>query len=374
MELIKKSILERRDLEKRYFYFLDNLRALAVCLVTLAHLGGWWLGSIGTSIVEFTIYSRITEKLLLYQSAGHLAVLIFFLISGYIIAHVTEYEDTRIFIIKRFFRIFPPLIVCILAMCVIVAVSRAIGIRDPLGMKEFSFRSVVATMLLVSRPLGIPDFLSVTWTLVIEFAYYIMCSFCMLSPRKTTRIIGIYLLALASAVIGMLHAPFREFSIHLVYVLFILVGHSIYYMQVDHKRRFFYGSIGLLSFCSFLAIYDRYFPQKIASLPAVTLASYCIAIATFCFAMKWLTKTTRFISYLSTISYSLYLYHVPIGSFVAYYIFSCTQSARLAVFAAIGMSIVVAHVANKLIEVPSQKMARRFISRITNDRDNRIAI
>src|SRR5262245_17886057 len=88
--------------------FIHLLRGVAPLLVMWAHLGGWWLSSRSqhSELQEFWV-SRITGPFHLWQDGGHLGVLLFFLVSVFIISYVADRESSTEFVIKRLFRVFP---------------------------------------------------------------------------------------------------------------------------------------------------------------------------------------------------------------------------------------------------------------------------
>lgn len=99
--------------------FIHILHGIAALIVVWSHL-------VGTFIYEFKyawepwalFYNWLMLPFNLYQGGGRFAVILFFLISGYVISLVAERENQLEFFIKRVFRIFPPLIFAVFVMCI----------------------------------------------------------------------------------------------------------------------------------------------------------------------------------------------------------------------------------------------------------------
>ena len=106
-------------MEKRAFIpFIDIARFLAPLFVLWAHLGPLWCLEHGSTCVSNgslwlpirgTLWAG--SHLRLNGNGGHLGVLLFFLVSGFIISHVIRFETRAEFVIKRLFRIVPLLFV-----------------------------------------------------------------------------------------------------------------------------------------------------------------------------------------------------------------------------------------------------------------------
>lgn len=72
--------------KKEFFQFISLLRGFAALLVVWSHLVGWWLNANKLeSPYQYYWENTIVKPFHLYQNGGHLGVVLFFLISGYII-------------------------------------------------------------------------------------------------------------------------------------------------------------------------------------------------------------------------------------------------------------------------------------------------
>src|SRR3954471_7664690 len=79
--------------------FVHALRGIATLLVLWAHLSGWWLTEAARSSPLLVYWiDLVCRPLHLHQNGGHLGVLVFFLVSGFIITHVSLRESRAEFL------------------------------------------------------------------------------------------------------------------------------------------------------------------------------------------------------------------------------------------------------------------------------------
>ena len=139
--------------------WLDALRAVAAALVVYAHLSRYLLRSVRDVSAE-------------WLHAGPAGVMLFFLVSGYIIpASLERHGDLRRFWAGRFRRLYP--LYTVVALLVVALGAAGLVPLDPaLGADPLSVVVAHATMLpfLLGGPLVTPVF----WTLSFEMAFYLL--------------------------------------------------------------------------------------------------------------------------------------------------------------------------------------------------------
>jgi peptidoglycan/LPS O-acetylase OafA/YrhL len=136
--------------------FVDTLRLFAACLVVFQHLAERLPGA-GT-------------KVLVGLGPGVMGVVLFFLISGYVIPFsVRRGLDLRAFAIRRLCRIYP----LFLAAIATVAFCGWTGLLNQWSsVRNLGVVSWAANLLLVQDFIGVPAILGVSWTLIIELIWY----------------------------------------------------------------------------------------------------------------------------------------------------------------------------------------------------------
>lgn len=152
-------------MNNRRILFLDYMRVFAFSLVILGHKFNKDLSSLANDTSNHITLRWFYSILADASFGGAMGVVIFFLVSGYIITHVLQKEATLDFYFKRIFRIYPLYIFAVLTETLI----------------QYSNGAAIPPLsILIPRLLLIGDFfntpLSLTgieWTLRIEMLFYV---------------------------------------------------------------------------------------------------------------------------------------------------------------------------------------------------------
>ena len=161
-----------------YLPALDGLRAVSILLVVISHAG------------------------LSYVVPGGLGVLIFFVISGFLITRqmIVEVERTgslniKAFYLRRIFRLLPALILYLVLFSIILLGLSSIITPMHLASGLFYFANYY--QVFIGYPLHNP--VPIAWSLAVEEHYYIVFPFLILMARKNLReilpLLGILVMA-----------------------------------------------------------------------------------------------------------------------------------------------------------------------------------
>jgi peptidoglycan/LPS O-acetylase OafA/YrhL len=152
------TVPARDSARGRRLAWLDALRGLAALAVVYAHFGGHVL-----PVVHNAAYSLFDP--------GLYGVLLFFLISGYIVPASLERKGSiRSFWVSRVFRLFPLFLVA-----VVIALSlHQFGWASLRGTQDNTAASVLAHVFMLSDVLGGADIIVVLWTLSYEMVFYLL--------------------------------------------------------------------------------------------------------------------------------------------------------------------------------------------------------
>ncbi|MFD3547883.1 acyltransferase family protein [Streptomyces sp. NPDC058655] len=137
--------------------WLDALRGIAALLVAVHH---------------FRLLFLVPGGHFIHRNfdLGIYAVMLFFLVSGYIVpASLERRGDVRGFWIGRLFRIYPLLIVVIVASLLILPSAHS---AVPSVVTDHPVRSALANTLLLHEMLNVPSAVGVMWTLSYEMVFY----------------------------------------------------------------------------------------------------------------------------------------------------------------------------------------------------------
>lgn len=143
---------------------IDAMRAIAAMMVAVIHVaevfadkanGGLWLDELSH---DFNI--------------GHIGVALFFIVSGFVVpASLGDADDRvaglRTFAIRRFFRLYPAYWLSI--ALAVVAISWLQNRQPDLG-------TVLANLTMVPAWIGFPTLQGLYWTLQVELIFYVACA------------------------------------------------------------------------------------------------------------------------------------------------------------------------------------------------------
>jgi peptidoglycan/LPS O-acetylase OafA/YrhL len=233
-------------------------------------------------------------------SFGWLGVIVFFVISGFVIPlsmYVGNFNfriDWKTFFGKRILRIDPPYIVSIglsVGLLYLSSILPSFSGQDP----KVSWIQLISHMGYLNAFLGYGWLNPAYWTLAIEFQYYILISICyflVVSPNQNIRYVSIIALASLSFLpLG------NEFVLHFMAIFTFGIVTFQQYVGVI-SRKMFKIQILVLSVISLIAV----------GVPSTVAAISTSMIITFV-----RVKVPYFISFIGMISYSIYLIHGPIG-------------------------------------------------------------
>lgn len=258
--------------------FLDILRIVAFLSVLLGH-----------KIFSGEVYS------LGFSGFG---VVIFFLISGYVITKVLLNESPKEFLIKRFFRIYP-------------LYWFAVLLQHFLSNEAVSFSKLIAQMLLVGDFFATPYALGgVEWTLRIEILFYLQMSLLKRFGLLRRGIASLIFIALT-----LFLQKYGPFTTHYgwsdgyitLFAPFLFFGSIIFLIEKKLINLLLgWFCVGYIYF-SYLILVPKISPN------ANLIKSNFVICGCFIFLIFWLLqkrlKPSRKILLLSDLTYSVYLFH-----------------------------------------------------------------
>jgi peptidoglycan/LPS O-acetylase OafA/YrhL len=308
-------------------YFIEVIRGIAPLFVIWAHLGPVWCLTYPFACSDpahpwrmLALSNSITNTFHIYDFGGHIGVLLFFLVSGFIISHVAATENRLDFIVKRIFRIVPMLIVGVtLAYAISLALIR--GMLEPtMGFHATCLADLIRSIVLLDWFLSTPSTLSVTWSLVTEISFYCLM---IIVYRQLARFPAASTLFLIAAVAATEVAMVWAFgvnvpaSFYIMQVEFVLIGRIIYLFLSGVASFRVSLLLALTAFATLSGLYMLTpYSQSVLFTSNSVVFSWTLALAIFGFALKLVKKCPVPLRFLNDISYSVYMLHIPIGSLV----------------------------------------------------------
>ncbi|HAB38447.1 MAG TPA: hypothetical protein DCE52_10710 [Rhodobacteraceae bacterium] len=315
---------------------LDVLRGLAALAVCAFHfdLGG----KLGVDVI-----SSVTKF-------GYLGVDIFFVISGFVIPFAMERTNYRIkdagyFLAARFFRLYPAYFAAAFLSVGLWFLSTKIpGFQGALP--SFSFQEILANIFLLCDFQNEKWLIPVFWTLAIEAQYYLLiaASYGGLNCKKP---IVSYLILSAWIV-----APIFIGQGPTVFTWTALFAMGILCHMVKSKKIPNTAAVVFMSVAFFAHTVTKGWESGLVGILSAACILYLPNIP------------SRSLIWIGSISYSLYLLHIPLGVRVVTFSdrlhFSNYPLGWLVVgFCAFAFSIVSAAIFFNFIEMPSHRLSRK---------------
>ena len=313
------------------FTLVQGLRGLAALWVVLFHIEKQQAASIPLLNAVFG-----------YGSAG---VAVFFVLSGFVIAHslngkeITPAELGR-FALRRSVRLDPPYWA---SMALVVAVGSIMAVAHGAAPDAPSAAQIVAHVTYSQELLHVPELQVVYWTLTYEVQFYLFFAASMMFDHKGW--VGFYL-ALVAAHAGQEGAP---------HGLFVNLWHGFF--------------LGVLAY---RAGYLKQPAWSLLGLAAVTFAfqkggvfgTPCAATALLMFAAARTGRLTalgsRSWQWLGAISYSLYLVHIPVLRLLTGTMQHVAGKGVMTGMVLVGSCLMAAWLFHMAIERPSQRLAKQL--------------
>ncbi len=340
--------------------FLDYLRIFAFMSVLAGHTLYVPLAAFAAN-PDLHATPRLLVRLslpLLYE--GGAGVVVFFLVSGYIITYVIQSERPAEFAVKRLFRIYPLYIFAVLAENLAIAGSGQ-GTPLPVLLQQLS---LLGDFFNTPFSLG-----GVEWTLRIEILFYLFIGlfscFSRLVPSFSNRRYWLPFTLIVVA-LGAL-PPFTSGAIGwgawtakgnvTLYFPFLLVGASIYLYERNDLSLPLLLAFGSYVYAQFYWLTPKYQPNWMHDHHAL--------IALIIFVVAWLArdhlKAPRLVLFMSSLTYSVYLFHHWLFYIAWKALLGLGLSSPLSALLAFLILFGVCIVAIQLVEKPGISMGRRVL-------------
>jgi peptidoglycan/LPS O-acetylase OafA/YrhL len=341
------------------FHFIDELRGIAALLVVLFHVQA------GKHIDAFL--ETLTPALSAVFRHGDTGVSVFFVLSGFVVAHTLSprpatFQNTVQFLVRRMIRLVPPYWAGI-ALAIVMAGLGAFVLKRPLEV-PLDAGNLAAHLVFMQNILGYPEYNQVFWTLCTEVQYYAFAAFAMLaigykgeeswtSQRMIFAGFILFIITVPWAIgVGPVFTGFPFFSV----LQFFVLGSGAYWAWRAPRTLPIFAAYWL--FLAFAAFFSADPMGKVA---VVTGAVVFWAASNSEYLQVGGWKPLQLIG---SVSYSLYIVHNPlIGAvFRTGYLLlprtAATECVMLAV--AVMVCVFVAYLMWWLIEVPSIWLSRKY--------------
>ncbi|HEV7490547.1 MAG TPA: acyltransferase [Rhodanobacteraceae bacterium] len=347
--------------------YIDALRGIAALLVLWLHVSN----SYRAMSPNAEAHARWLGDFISQIDIGRIGVVVFFLISGFVIPFSIKPASAAPvagFVIRRVFRIYPAYWLSVpLAAWVFYWM-----IGTPFGVGDF-----LVNLTLLQDVFGVPAAEGVYWTLLVEFGFYALCIALLLcrSLFSARRI------AVLSASLALVHF-FGMFMLWLgppvlsVGVCFWLLNMSVMLWGTLYRLEASGGGndrIASLLLRALAIFYALVLPVGatlvIRSLPNYTV-SYALGFIVFIAGTRFLRMETRLTDWLGRISYSIYLFHPLVYQPIWIWLMqqpatSIWRTQHVMVYLGVNLllTLMVASLVFRLVERPAIRLGHRIASR-----------
>ncbi len=367
--------------QQKRLIFADYLRGIAATMVLMAHYiySFWIVGNLYANTVNYPLWAaqmpHFFKSLILFDAfpgfLGVFGVSIFFLISGFVIAFSLDNKDFKSFWISRFFRLVPTYIFVFLINMIIVLLATLLT--------HSTFPHSILEVL-TNCFMGLPNLLVnckildfVAWTLMIEFAYYLLTSILNTKSKISIKtlfyidlicIIGIEFARILTNFIG--NYINTDFIVKIfALVLFMCLGFVIYLYWSKKINVNKFMAVTLFQLTYFLVVYRGNINRINWANENEYFTWFLLAFFLFfsCFLFNDKLPQIKQLKWLGDISYPLYLIHSYTGFFVINFLAYHKVPIYLAIVASLIIVFISANFVHKYIELSSNNLGKSFIKK-----------
>ena len=294
------------------FKAIDALRGIAALLVVWQHSAESFV-----NIAEIARNGSLLADIAKQFDPGRIGIICFFLISGFVIPasfQVTNKQALKHFAIRRIFRLYPAYW---LSLITIGLYYHYIGF-------EIGIMTYLANSSMLQGLFSQPHLIGLYWTLQVELCFYLLCALLFqkgwLNNYKVVFIIIVVLISVFIAEQSLRALGYLQLNISkelqlLPYLLAIMLLGALFrrIFDTDFKQH----SLNRYALLATLLCFGLPAVLLITSLLGYQTveaafrfgAAHVMALLLFIFGIKLLLKPPKFILWLGTISYSIYLFH-----------------------------------------------------------------
>jgi peptidoglycan/LPS O-acetylase OafA/YrhL len=346
---------------------LDSLRGIAAMLVVLHHVPQAIINDVNDA----------TTGLSGYLDVGRMGVVIFFMISGFVIVKAipgNTARSIRLFWKHRFFRLFPAFWISVFVATIVaqtVATSNCCAFVVPATRDVF-----IANMTMIPLRMHEPMLIGVYWSLELELFFYALISVITVASCNNAKIITrVALLAFVGAIAAAMVTTVKigageigkdQLFLALLHLSLMFAGGAVRYHWDEQATRISFlrtmptplKAYFLLQLGFFTAVAAVKLRHGIEPHTFRVAATYLLGIGAFLACLRYFDGSWLG-TFMGNRSYGIYLIHVPVLSLLSYVIVRgiippLGYTAYLAVVLVV--TLILADMMRRFVERPSIRL------------------
>jgi len=281
---------------------------------------------------------------------GGAGVIVFFMISGYIILHVLQSESPIKFLIKRVFRIYPLLIFAIfIEMLLVKGPVHILTMLQQMSLLGYFFKTPLALA-------------GVEWTLRIEILFYFLMfllSFSFVIKKKNYLLLMFFTLFTFTLYYN---APFPTIGWNKAYLSmyfpFLFLGSTLYMYENKTINIYALSSFVIIVFYLCFKLTEKYHTNWLQT--NFILVGFLIFLGFWALRNKDYIITTaidKIIIKISLLTYSIYLFHNFLWSYLENFLQTFGIHSKIYILT---LLIVWCYIVYKFIELPMHKLGKKI--------------
>lgn len=334
---------------------LDVLRVIAVLGVVAAHFtwsANWVYDHLGKYPTE--AFGAIAQV----SAYGFLGVHLFFVISGAVISRSAVGRTARGFVIARFLRLMPALLIAVPLSAALVIVAGGADVPATL-------RSIVSNLVLLPSMANSGWLNPVFWTLVVEASFYGIVALVLLIWGSDRRVLWRFAWVWLGAIIVLsrVHNDVLDTILLADWAPFFIVGILIGTSSSRADRAAAcVGMVaaGLLAVESTLATMDP--DGRSVSVIVVLVTAIIVVVAASVWWSPMAQIQSRSWAFVGTMTYSLYLFHVIPGRMISGWLLESNFGVVVSYFVGIAVAVLVSFVVTRYAEPPIRRWMKSALT------------
>lgn len=345
-----------------YMHGLDVIRVVTAVAVVFVHTRDWFASGRQTWWLNEVLHTAVLEPLRVDSLMAWLAVSFFFVISGIVVTHAAGHERPAQFVARRAVRILPALWAVI--MLAWLAVAAGFTQHAPEA-SQADARLLVDNLTLLNFLTGTPAVDAVTWTLVVQIAFYAFVAATIPLARRWPWLppaLGVAAVSVALSALSIVDTPAEHTARVIVgYVPVLFLGQLIALTRAGRLTPIAALGYGMAQMWLFLR--GDLGSDAVPSLPGYPqIVVWIVLLTLICTRLNGSVVRARWISACAKRSYAVFLLHVPVF-YLTPPLLSTTAGTTVAFFVALAALVVTSELLYRFVELPSARWYRRWEKR-----------